>query len=276
MNRIFLTALLIGLTYSTSANAQFGFNDIDLVFEQQSIGGGNVDYALEVDGVSFFFGSCQGTLTAPGETVFDDNRSVGGLSFQQVSSLFFGEWSISQFDYGTGVVGTQTFTFSPFTLGDVFSEIPTITSPAISGQQSVLVATPDASGVFGADFSLDWEYSSGAIPTSRTISTSTSGDGDSDITDFVTGANSALVSTVLDPGATSVDFSYTVGSFENIDGFVSAVVADDPATSEILTVGAQFRTLSQASTVTVSVPEPNAAFISFAGMAVIGSRRRKT
>lgn len=55
--------------------------------------------------------------------------------------------------------------------------------------------------------------------------------GDGHLSNLPTAANSVLVSTVLDPGATSVEFSYRVGSFERIDGFISAVVAE---TSKLL------------------------------------------
>ena len=53
-----------------------------------------------------------------------------------------------------GGTSTQTFTVSPF-LDDVFSEIPTITSPVASGEEFTVAASSVGGGNFGADFTLE-------------------------------------------------------------------------------------------------------------------------
>ena len=84
------------------------------------------------------------------------------------------------------------------------------------------------------------------------------------------------VSAVLDPGVSSTVFTPTVGAFESIDSFVSDVVPDDPAANiDLVTVGAEFRTLSQIAVINVAIPEPNTLFISLVAMTVIANRRRK-
>ena len=68
----------------------------------------------------------------------------------------------------------------------------------------------------------------------------------------------------------------SVGAFESIDSFVSDVVSDDPAANvDLVTVGAEFRTLSQIAVINVAIPEPNTFFISLLAMTVIANRRRK-
>ena len=200
---------------------------------------------------------------------------VEGLSLDELSSLFFGDWVVSRSDF-IGGTSTQTFTVSPF-LDDVFSEIPTITSPVASGEEITVAASSVGGGNFGADFTLEWSYPSGSIPSSRLLRRGNPGGGGGDYSvDFIRDSNSLLFSAVLDPGVSSTVFNPSVGAFESIDSFVSDVVSDDPAANvDLVTVGAEFRTLSQIAVINVAIPEPNTFFISLLAMTVIANRRRK-
>ena len=131
---------------------------------------------------------------------------VEGLSLDELSSLFFGDWVVSRSDF-IGGTSTQTFTVSLF-LDDVFSEIPTITSPVASGEEITVAASSVGGGNFGADFTLEWSYPSGSIPSSRLLRRGNPGGGGGDSSvDFIRDSNSLLFSAVLDPGVSSLGWS---------------------------------------------------------------------
>ncbi|MEM1304054.1 MAG: hypothetical protein AAGG46_04125, partial [Planctomycetota bacterium] len=225
---------------------------IDLFFEQQSLDGASVEYAVDVMAFGLFFGATRADLTAPDGTVFDDrNRSVTGLDFQQLADRFFGDWTISAFDFTTGGTTTHIFALSPFTPDDVLSEVPTIDSPVPSGGQTTIAAQGGA-----ANFNLAWSFPSAVVPSRSIVRTSLPIGGSSSV-DFNSGSNIALISTVLDPGVLSADFVYRAGTIDSLNDFVTPAVSDDPAVSIVYSVGAEFRNLSQPITVTVAVPEPS-------------------
>lgn len=264
-----LLTLALALAATPAAYGQPG--DVQLFFEQQSLGNGGVEYSLDIIAFPVFFGPAQGTLTAPDGVVFDGfNPPIGGMDFQQLGDRFFGEWVISAFDFSTGGTTDFAFTVGPFTLDDVFSETPTITAPVASGGQVTIPAPTGA-----AEFELAWGYPSGAVPSSSIIRTSDRGGGGTSVADFGSGANSAVILTELDPGVASNDFVYRAGSFDDLAGFVSAVVPDDPSTAITFSATAEFRNFSEPITVTIAVPEPGVLTLACVAACGLAIRRRR-
>ena len=249
--RYFLAVIFVAVAcWSSAAIAQ----DVNLGFEQVSTGGGNLEYGVDV---RTFFGGPISSVEAPDGTSFGSfSPGVGGLSFQELSDRFLGDWTVSI----SSPAGQTISNFSVlFSLDDVFSETPTIVSPLLSGQQ----------GTVGTEFDLIWEFPPGTTPPNGRAFSRVGGTGaDIDSVFDDSGANLVSISTELDPGVFSTTFDVSAGSFQSINDFVSVGPNSDIA------VGASFTNLSQAVTLTV-VPEPNALFALFATMTMVACSRRR-
>jgi len=194
------------------------------------------------------------SLTAP-----DGTRFTKGLSFEEVESRFFGEWTVGGSD------NPETFTLSTFGLNDVFSEVPTFVSPTGSGNSAT---------VTGSSFLLDWECPSGRTDFSGfNISTSTFGPLSVELVSepFDSTSVNAIVSPTpfLTPGPT--DFVFTVGNSSSIEDFISLGEDSD------LLFQTDFTTFSQEFSVTVvPVPEPGTGVIFSAAILLLVGLRRRT
>lgn len=231
-----------------------------LAFEQRTNDGVNVSYAVRIDAPQLFFTALPGQLIAPDGTAFTlQNSGVTNLTFADISSRFFGNWTIAERTF-TGNAN-HTFTFNGFALTDVFAEIPRIVAPVPSGQ----------SGIVDPTFNIAWNYASGATPSGHSVnSNNTNG---TIVFSNVT-MNSAQATATLNAGATQANYTITAGSFNSLNNFAGNVVRDPNGLGSNWTRDVSFRSLSQPIQVTV-VPEPNAmAFLSLGGLAVVVRRRR--
>ena len=84
-----------------------------------------------------------------------------------------------------------------------------------TSEEITVAASSVGGGNFGADFTLEWSYPSGSIPSSRLLRRGNPGGGGGDSSvDFIRDSNSLLFSAGLDPGVSSTVFNPSVGAFE--------------------------------------------------------------
>jgi hypothetical protein len=117
---------------------------------------GTVKYQLETSQVALgFFGVPidGGTLVAPDGTQFTSpSGSIERNSFDELHPTLFGEWTAIERPT-LGPERSYRFQVAPYSLSDVFTETPVITSP-LNGS------------VVSEDFTVVWTFPSGAMPTS--------------------------------------------------------------------------------------------------------------
>ena len=143
---------------------------------------GSYVYGLETFNLVLFANEDESKLIAPDGTEFlqSPNIVIRKSSFEEIASIAFGDWTAVETYDGQEV--SYQFRVEPFSLGDVFSETPIITSP-----------TPGSE--VPSTFVVKWEYPLGGMPSGRGISYSfhnlqridaNSGDDDSFSYEFIT------------------------------------------------------------------------------------------
>lgn len=214
---------------------------------------GESEYSVDIRNVGVFFN--QGTLVAPDGTVFSGFGGPGpnfveGLTFSEVQSLIAGEWTMNDrvglpFEpIPTTPPFRHVFTVTGFTIGDVFTEVPVITTPADDS------TVPEM-------FDLEWEWPPGTTPPSGSF-TAVGGSSDVDFVD--TGLTSYDITVNLPVGETSRSVTVFAGSFEELQDFIGPAVSLDAGASRTFEPRLAFRSSSVGHSLTV-VPEPSSAVI---------------
>lgn len=188
---------------------------------------------------------------------------LAGLTFAELQTLVVGEWTINV-GAGPGPPGPPVdvlnFTIDPFTLGDVFSETPTLVSPA-------------AGATVGASFDLAWEWPSGVTPPNG-VSASVGGfDGRVDFDR--TGPADYRINLEPDPGVVTDLIRVRGGSSQELPGLISQAVSATPGNAPI-DIALFFRSLSAQREVTfAAVPEPAGVALVAACVGVAGGGRSR-
>lgn len=95
-----------------------------------------------------------GTLVAPDGTQFGSpSDSVERATFAEIEDLLFGDWTAIESPTDGPEVSYQ-FRVSPFSLNDVFTQVPIITAP-------------EPGSFVPPEFVVQWEFDRGGTPTSR-------------------------------------------------------------------------------------------------------------
>jgi hypothetical protein len=211
------------------------------------------EFSVQVQNLVIFIN--RGTLVAPDGTIFSGLGGPGpsfvdGLTFSEVQSLITGEWTMND-RFGVPfepVPSTppfrHVFTVSGFTTGDVFTEVPLITTPADNS------TVPET-------FNLEWEWPSGTTPPSGSFA-AVGGSSDVDFVD--TGLTSYQLTVNLPSGETQRSVTVFAGSSEDLSNFISPAVSLDAGAVRTFEPRLTFRSSSVGHSLTV-VPEPKAAVL---------------
>jgi hypothetical protein len=220
-------------------------------------------YHLRIPSLSGFAAAL--TVTTPDGTTFGPSPvlhiDVSTPTFAQFGEKFFGVWTILEDPNGPMQANsTYNFTFSPFTLNDVYSEIPTITTP-----------------LDGADapstFFLEWQFPSGATPSNRAVSYSPGGPG-ADVTFDPSPAPRARFDVdVAQFGAGPLHMR--AGTVDQLSPYFSPVTLQSgPLRTNFVISQPDFFNFSAPISVNI-VPEPQAVFLAGMAVAVIARRLQR-
>jgi hypothetical protein len=215
------------------------------------------------------------TVTDPTGHVFQpislqsppNSTNILGLTQAQALSELAGTWTIARggFFGFPPPLETYTFSISPFTLDNVFTIPPTITSPA----NGSTVPT---------QFAVTFAWPNGVTPpTNRLATWSTNSSIAASSVEVVSGKNSFPVSVSLKSGATQGSLTISVGTTQSLGNYVSPVTTTVTNPTFTYTAGLVFYNLSAPVSVNVTnAPEPDAialmSVLMFSGAAV---RRRR-
>ena len=196
-----------------------------------------------------------------------NSTNIVGLTQAQALSELVGPWTIARggFFGFPPPLETYTFSISPFTLDEIFTIPPTITSPA----NGSTVPT---------QFAVNFVWPNGVTPpTNRLATWSTNSSIAASSVEVVSGKNSFPVSVSLKSGATQGSLTISVGTTQSLNNHVSPVTTAVTNPTFTYSVGLGFWDLSAPVSVNVTnVPEPNAIVLMstfmFSGVAV---RRRR-
>lgn len=198
-------------------------------------------------------------LTAPdGVTRFGTGPAlpfqVTVPSFLELSQRFFGTWKLFEDSVNPMQADSNyAFTLSPFSLADVHSETPLVTSPTTGS------TVPSV-------FDVSWQYPSGNTTAPKSITYSTGAD-----VDFAPG-NELRVSFSVDREVASDPFQFRAGSSSPLAAYMSPVTLLNGHPRSNYGIQASFHNYSLPVRVTV-VPEPATAVLLGLGMMVLGWRR---
>jgi hypothetical protein len=250
-----------------SIDAEFAIAQFPVVlsFEvnQRPQPGGGLTYELAVGQLGLTTGPSGGgtaSLTAPSGLVFAASKTTMNFNtFAELGNTLFGNWT-GNVHPSTGPDGSYKVRVSTFTLSDVFTETPFITSP-VPGS-----TVPN-------DFVVKWSFPSGA--TSGTLYTEFSNSNltNSSLPQFgVDGTYSVAFHTqIIQPVPASMSLEIgtqtylTSPTVSNRTGYVSATHFD---------TFLSFNSRSLAATFNV-VPEPSGAVLSVGIFALLASRRHR-
>lgn len=234
---------------------------IQINLEQQSNSSGEIEYRVEV------FGFGAGQILSPGGTAFgfgsDLEVSVPVGSLEEAKLLLEGEWTVNSF----GSSEASSFTLSPIDLGSLFTDVPTIVSPA-NGE------------TVGESFLLQWAYESGVSPPSGRLVSRTGGfdQADFDVDFGPPGTTEAIINIAHAPGVDAVTFAYRAGTFFDLSDLISFAEPIDPNLPFGFDVEFRFGNRSAPVELTsVRVPEPASLMLGIAslGLAMLAKGRRR-
>jgi hypothetical protein len=226
----------IGIVAFFNASRASAVN-VSLALTQNAEPGGSVSYGIRNMTPSIFT-----LLLAPDGTQLRFTP-VEGLTFSELNTRYFGGWTVREFPMGPAGPSTDYgFTFSPFSLDDLFHETPVVTTPMNGADVP-------------ASFEVRWLYPSGATPASRLI-------------ERINVINGAVQTTFAPTGFSlrldvdrnlqgNVPIVLRVGTTSSLIAYISAVT---PAGSNPHLIQASFRNLSLQTTVQV-VPEPTTTIL---------------
>lgn len=196
-----------------------------------------------------------------------NSTNILGLTQAQALSELVGPWTIVRggFFGFPPQLETYTFSISSFTLDEIFTIPPTITSPA----NGSTVPT---------QFAVNFAWPNGVTPpTNRLATWSTNSSIAASSVEVVSGKNSFPVSVSLKSGAAQGSLTISVGTAQSLSNHVSPVTTAVTNPTFSYSAGLGFYNLSAPVSVNVtSVPEPNSivlvSILMFSGGAV---RRRR-